>query len=809
MKRVLKFGGSSLATASHLSAVIEIVSKKQEECILLVVSAFSGVTDQLIEMGNLAAKQEKRFEQLLESLERRHVDTAKSLINDGELRSCILSNIQNSIAQVGDLLQGVFLLRELSPRTLDFLMSFGEMLSAYVLSEAFKAKGLSADFLDARELLKSDENFGNARLYFERSYQNIKEYFQDKKPLQVVTGFIASTFNGETSTLGRGGSDFTASIFARALEVEEVEIWTDVDGVMTADPRKVKNAFPISRMSYEEAMEMSHFGAKVLHPPTMHPAVEKDISIIIKNSFNPGFPGTMITAGPLKNGHPIRGISSIDEIALIRVQGPGMVGIAGTSHRIFGALAKKKINIILITQASSEHSICLAVPPEDAWNAKREIEEEFSLEIYAHEIEEVIVEKGVSVIAVVGENMHHVPGIAAKVFSALGQNSINVIAIAQGSSELNISLVVKKEEELKALNVIHDAFFCEKKESLSLFILGSGSIGSTLFTQICEQKKKLLEMGIDLSLKGLADSKNMVFDDNGIEEIGWRERLKYSPLKMDISRFISFMKESHRPIFVDCTASEEIADFYESILDAGISIVTPNKAANSGSYARWKALQDTARRRNCAYLYEANVGAGLPLIRTLRSLLDAGDKVIKIEAVLSGSLSYVFNHLSHETSFSKAFQEAIEKGYTEPDPKRDLQGLDVQRKILILARESGYELEPSDVQMEELFPAAMIEGIEDFQKALKILDSFFQERLEKAQGRVLRFVAVFENGKAKVSLKEFGPEHPFASLCGSDNMLVLKTERYRQSPLLIQGPGAGALVTAGAVFSDIILASGK
>ncbi|MFT4551702.1 MAG: aspartokinase/homoserine dehydrogenase 1 [Chlamydiales bacterium] len=811
--KILKFGGTSVGSPANIKSVMQIVEDAQEdgERVVVVVSAFGGVTDRLIEMGKLAATGDNRYHELLDSLEQRHLEAVKALVEEGELRTCIISNVKESLKKLFDVFHGIYLLKELSLKTMDLLVSFGELLSAYIIAEAFKDSGVDAEFLDTRDLLKTDESFGCGKVYFERSYQNIQEFFTENKRLQIATGFIASTFNNETTTFGRGGSDFTAALFGRALEVSAIEIWTDVDGVMTADPRKVGRAFPINAMTYEEAMEMSHFGAKVLHPPTMHPAVEKNIPIIIKNTFNPLANGTVISRQALMNGHPIRGVSSIDEVTLLRIQGPGMLGIAGVSMRIFGALARRGISIILITQASSEHSICIAVEPTSARDAQREIEDEFSLEIYAHQVDEVIVEKDLSIIAVVGERMRHSPGIAGRIFSALGRNLINVIAIAQGSSELNVSFITKKSEEVKALNVIHDAFFEPDLRPVNIFLTGTGLIGSTLLEQIKDQSESLKENHqVDMRIVGLADSKRMAFDDTGIDLIGWRERLNYSPQRMDIDKFIRRMKDLNlrNSIFVDCTASASISEQYVRIMQTGFSIVTPNKMANTSNYSTWLELKKAAISCSVRYLYETNVGAALPIINTLHGLLYSGDEILRIESILSGSLSYVFNSISESRSFSEVFSEAIDKGFTEPDPRIDVNGVDVARKILILARECGCKMELGDVKLEKIVDESVLMSpeIPEFLEKLTTLDAAFEEKRKKAEsnGKVLRYVSTYEDGKAEVSIMEVGEEHPFYSLSFTDNIVAFKTKRYFERPLVIRGPGAGGDVTAGGVFADIM-----
>jgi bifunctional aspartokinase / homoserine dehydrogenase 1 len=807
--KLLKFGGTSVGSPENIKQVIEIVSNRKEK-ISVVVSAFTGITNQLNSLSSFAAEGHEKFKDILNDIESRHINAVKELISI-KRQSSILANVKMLINELDDIVKGVFLVREISPRVLDFIMSFGERLSAYIISEAIKDRDIKCEFLDARKLIKTNENFGNARIDIDVTYKNINNYFRRHKDLQIITGFIASTKDNQTTTLGRQGSDYTASIFGAALNASSIEIWTDVDGVMTADPQKVKRAFSIGNLSYEEAMELSYFGAKVIYPPTMQPASEKNIPIHIKNTFNPKGNGTIISDKLYSNGHLIKGISSIHDIGLLRVQGSGMIGVAGVSMRLFGALAKKKINVILITQASSEHSICVAIDSKNIISSKKAIEDEFSLEIESHRMENVIAEDGFSIIAIVGENMRHRHGIAGRLFQALGKNGINLIAIAQGSSELNISAVINKNDEAKALNVLHDAFFLSNTKSLNVYLLGTGQIGSTLLIQIEQQEKSLRSsQALDIKVLAVANSKKMYFDNDGISIRNWREILEKSDEKTNIEKFIDNMKSANMPnsIFVDCTASENITSFYPKILSSNISIVTPNKKANSGIYGYYKQLKDIANEHNVRFLYETNVGAGLPVISTLGDLISSGDKVLKVEAILSGTLSYIFNSFGLGKCFSEIVMEAQAKGYTEPDPRDDLNGLDFARKILILARETGIPLELKDIKVQNILSekCRKAKSINEFFKHLKQMDEDFEKMKTKAieNKKVLRYIAVLENGKAEISLKSVDHQHPFYLLSGSDNIISFTTERYKKTPLVIKGPGAGAEVTGGGVFSDII-----
>jgi aspartokinase/homoserine dehydrogenase 1 len=647
---------------------------------------------------------------------------------------------------------------------------------------------------------------------FEATNQKIEAHYAKVENIQIVTGFIASDKGGLTTTLGRGGSDYTAAILASALKATDLEIWTDVDGVLTSDPRKVKKAFTVDRLSYAEAMEMSHFGAKVIYPPTIQPAMSKDIPIYIKNTFNPSHPGTKIHTDSDENFRsPIKGISALSGIAMMNLEGSGMMGTPGISGRLFSTLARASINVILITQASSEHSISFAVADKDALNAKALIEEEFQKEISAKNIAPIRIDDDQVIIAVIGEKMKSVPGVAGSLFNSLGRNGINVSAIAQGSSELNISFVIDKEDQSKAINLIHDSFFLSEQKRINIFSIGVGLIGGTLLSQIEEQKAYLKEdLSLELKIAGLSNSRKMLFDEDGIETNDWRDLMESSDVKADIRAFVDKMIAMNLPntIFIDNTASGAVPEFYKKILEESISIVTPNKIATSSSYAHYLDLKNTAKKNNVQFLYETNVGAGLPVISTLQGLINSGDRIEKIEAVVSGSLSYIFNNFDGTVPFSDLVMEAKELGYTEPDPRDDLSGSDVRRKIIILTREAGIAIEPEDVALDPILPKSCIEakGIDAFFEALRNENDHFNGLIEKAkqEGKVLRFIASTQNGKAKISLQAVGQDSPFYSLQMSDNMIVFTTKRYNKRPLIVRGPGAGAEVTAGGVFSDII-----
>lgn len=809
--RILKFGGSSVGTPDRIKAILDIIINiyRKNSRIVVVISAFGGVTDQLISLGKQAANGNE-YKKLLNNLVERHKCCAE-LVIPIERQADPLKTLDGTFLELGHLLEGVFLLKELSPKTLDLLMSFGERLSAFLICEALKTFIPDARYVDARELIKTDRTFGGARVNFVESKKNINVHFSNFPKISIVTGFIGSSAENESTTLGRGGSDYTAAILGAALNAEMIEIWTDVDGVMTADPKKEPYAFSIPEMSYKEAMELSYFGAKVIHPPTIIPALEKNIPLLIKNSFNPQAPGTLISTVTSKSKSQICGISSIDNVSLLSIQGSGMVGVCGIAKRLFGALAEKGINIILISQGSSEHSICIAVSPLYADLAKEAIEAEFSLEIHAHIIDEVVINRNLSVIAAVGENMCRTSGIVGKLFGAIGKNGINVVAIAQGSSEFNITFVVKKEEEVKAIRAVHEAFFLSPTKTINLFLVGTGLIGHRLLQQIASHDTILRkEYALDIRIIGVANSRVMAFNPKGFSLEKPASILEEAVEKMEIGAFIERMKGFNliNNVFVDCTSSQSIAESYEKVLGASISIVTPNKKANSGKYEEYKKLKDLTSEKGVRFFYGSNVGAGLPIINTINDLVRSGDRILKLEAILSGTLSYLFNSLKEGTSFSKLVMDAQKKGYTEPDPREDLNGMDLARKLLILARESHYPLEMDEIHIQRILPQECFEAptMDDFYIKLKENDEHITAKRNSAEreGKVLRYIASFEKGKAAISLETVGREHPFYYLSGSDNIIAITSEFYKENPLVVKGQGAGAQVTAGKVFADII-----
>jgi len=819
--KLLKFGGTSVGSAESIKTVAEIVAtyhREQIKC-AVVVSAMSGITDKLIAISEKAASGDESYMELLKELEKHHFDTARTLISV-HAQSRVFAYLKTLINELDDLLHGAFLLKERSPRTLDLVLSFGERLSAYLISQYMKELGIDADFLDARKVIRTDANFNAAKVDFETTNQNINEYFTANKALQIITGFVASTADNETTTMGRGGSDYTASIFGAALNAEEVEIWTDVDGVMTADPRQVKNAFSLEAISYLEAMEMSHFGAKVIYPPTIQPLLNKNIPLRIRNTFNRKFPGTVISRNPYATQNTpegneklmaVKGISSIKEVALLSLQGSGMIGIPGISSRLFGALARRKINIIIITQASSEHSISFAVSPTDAKLAQEAMDEEFAIEISTGKIDKAIVEQHLSIVAIIGENMRQTPGISGKLFSALGRNGINVRAVAQGSSEVNLTVVISQRNLSKALNTVHEAFFLSETKTLNVFMAGLGLIGSTLLKQIAQQGSTLFENRLlRINFIGIINSRKMLINEAGIDTNHWQALLEQDGSASDMGTFVHRLKELNLPnsVFIDCTSSDYVIKYYQEVLQSAVSIITPNKLANSGSYKTYQQLKQTAMRAGVKFLYETNVGAGLPVIRVLQDLKDSGDKIYKIEGVLSGTLSYIFNSFQKGRKFSEVVKEAQQKGYTEPDPREDLNGMDVARKILILSREVGLTLEPEDVEIQNILSQQCLEApdVESFFQTLESIDDEMEAKRKKAaeEGCKLRFIAILEDGKASVQLQEVGETHPFYSLSGSDNIISYHTARYKERPLVVKGPGAGAEVTAAGVFAEVI-----
>lgn len=810
--KVLKFGGTSVGSVESIRAVLDIVKKSFDkgEKPLVVLSAMSGVTNLLTQMAENAAER-RSFEADVKFLEEKHFHVVKELIAV-KYQNPVFTKLKLMINELEEILQGVYALKELSAQSKDLIVSFGERFSNYMVSKIMEQYIPEAIYVDASHYVKTDSNFGNAHLNEELTNQLVQSLaITHADKVMFVTGFIGSNDKGRITTLGRGGSDYTAAIFGSILNAEVIEIWTDVNGMLTADPRIVKKAFSVPVLSYTEAMELSYFGAKVIYPPTMIPAFMKRIPIAIRNTFEPEFPGTVIQFESDCTQYPIKGISSISDISIINLSGSGMIGKSGFSGRLFTLLAREQINVVLITQSSSEHSITFAVNPGDAKRALALISSEFELELEANKLVMPELEENLSVLAIVGENMKRTPGMSGKLFHALGRNGINVRAIAQGSSEFNISVIISKDDLSKALNAVHDAFFAELKKTLHVFNLGTGNIGATLFRQLRDQHDFLLNNNdIDIKVVGVSNSRKMLLDVAGVDLHTWEERLDQEGDVADLANFIEQMKALNLPncVFIDNTASKLPATYYEDIFKANISIVTCNKIANSGEYSQYKLLRDTARKHGVDFFYETNVGAGLPIVRVLKDLMLSGDRILKIEAILSGTISYIFNNFVGDASFYDVVKKAQALGYTEPDPRDDLGGVDFMRKMLILARDAGHVIESSDVDLGAILPESCLQAntVDDFYAELLKADGYFNDLKAKAaaEGKVIRYIGKLEDGKVKISLQFVDENHPFYALSGSDNIISFTTERYKERPLVVKGPGAGAEVTAGGVFADLV-----
>jgi aspartokinase/homoserine dehydrogenase 1 len=808
---ILKFGGTSVGSAESISTLIEILrSEREQQNPVVVLSAMGGVTNILLEMAENARNLQDYSEQL-KKVEEKHFHVIRTLLPAGA-QNPVLTKLKIYFNELEDILQSVYNLRELSPQTKDLILSYGERCSTAMISHIAKQQFPDALYVEGAQLIKTDNNFGQAKVNTNLTEMLIRDFHEaNKDKLLFVTGFVSSNDEGRITTLGRGGSDYTAAIWGAALNSEEIQIWTDVDGMLTADPRIVKKAFSLPELSYTEAMELSYFGAKVIYPPTMIPAFLKKIPIVIKNTFHVDFPGTYIKHGTSPSTLPIKGISSIDEISVLNLSGSGMVGKAGFSGRLFSMLSREQVNVVLITQSSSEHSITFAVKPSDSLKALSLINKEFELELQARKLEYPEVENGLSVLAIVGENMKRTPGMSGKLFSALGRNGVNVRAIAQGSSEYNISVIISKTDLSKAVNAVHDAFYADLKKTLHIFCLGTGNIGKTLFSQLQDQMPFLADNN-DLQVKvmGISNTRKMLLNPEGIDLTTWEAELENQDIKASLSDFIKKMKSMNLPncVFVDNTASHNPIAYYLDILQSSISVVTCNKIGNSADYEQYAAFKQAARTYGVDFFYETNVGAGLPIIRTLKDLMLSGDKIKCIEAILSGTISYIFNNYKEGTLFHEVVKEAQEKGYTEPDPRDDLNGKDFMRKMLILARDAGYPLEEKDIDLENMLPASCMaaESVADFYKELENNAGYFEGLKNKAAAdhKVLRYIGKMEAGKVSINLQMVDENHPFFTLSGSDNIISFTTNRYKDRPLVVKGPGAGAEVTAAGVFADII-----
>lgn len=805
--KVLKFGGSSVGSAQGLQQVRKIVASNAGE-IVVVVSALGGITDQLLATAAAAAAGEK--EEYADGV-KRIVARHRTIIDEvvaPKRRDAIRLRTDELLDELTNILRGVYLIRDLSPRTGDTIVSYGERLSSGIVAAVLE----DAQLYDAREFIKTKSYFGKHIAESDLTEKLVKKRFARHDRVSVVPGFIASDCaTGDVTNLGRGGSDYTASLIAAALEAEVLEIWTDVDGFMTADPRVIGDAYVIDRLSFEEAMELCNFGAKVVYPPTIFPVYHRNIPIVIKNTFNPEAPGTFISRERVQErDRAIKGISSINNTCLVTIQGMGMVGVIGVNHRIFRTLAKAGISVFFVSQAASENTTSIGVRNEDAELAIEVLSKEFEPEIEIGEIGSVTAEHDLATIAIVGENMKHTPGIAGKLFGTLGRNGINVIACAQGASETNLSFVVTLESLPKAINVIHDSFFLSEYQVLNIFIAGVGLVGSDLLEQIRLQRRTLMENnGLQIRVVGIANSRKRLIDAEGIALTDCRQRLEREgePSTPESFRDEILAMNIYNSVFVDCTASPEVAALYRSLLEHNVSVVASNKIAASSDYELYRELKTVSRKRNVKYLFETNVGAGLPIINTISDLINSGDRILGIEAVVSGTLNYIFDKMSAEIPFSRAVRMAQEAGYAEPDPRVDLNGTDVVRKLVILSREAGYRVEQHDVERRLFLPETYFEGsIEEFWRILPETDAAFEARRQRleAEGKRLRFIARMEAGQTSVGLEEVDSQSPFYYLSGSNNVILITTERYKKYPIQIKGYGAGASVTAAGVFADII-----
>ena len=810
---VMKFGGTSVGSAVRIHQLIEIVrNRSQADRLVVVVSAISGITNLLEEACHKAAGKNESYRLTIDTIVRRHEECIGSIPFTPSVSSELIESIREPIHRLGVICRGLSLVGDLTSKTQAHIMSLGELLSFRIIHAAMQSAGLPAEGLDSREVIVTDNDYLSARVNFEETNKRIRESMDSKNGLCIVPGYIARSSSGESTTLGRGGSDYTASIFAAALDASRLEIWTDVNGMMSADPRLVRDTITIPTMSYEEAMELSYFGAKVIYPPTIQPALARNIPIVIKNSFDPDHPGTTISRTPEPGLHFIKGLTCIQDIALVTVTGPGMIGTPGIAQRFFQALGEGGINVYFVTQSSSEHSFCFAISKLDAIKAKEAIEKAYEYEISVGKIDPVHVEFDLALVAVVGDGMRERAGIAGKLFSLLGENGINIRAIAQGSTERNVSFVVDQHNATKALNVLHEGFFLSRYKTVHLFLMWTGNVGATLIEQIANGQKTYRErFGLDLKVCGIANSKLIHLDAYGIELSDWKNVLKEKGEKLSLEELTKQVKDFNlrNSILVDVTASEEVSSIYSDMLSSSVNVVTANKIAASSPYHIYQKIKEDSSKHNVKFLNETNVGAGLPVIKTIKDLVLTGDRINRIQAVLSGSLNYIFDRIGSDgIAFSKAVTEAREKGYTEPNPALDLSGKDVMRKILILSRESGLNLEMEDILNKPFLPEGTLDSPhwEDLLKSLEKLDQTFeQERIKLAHsGKRWRYMASLKDGVVSTGLEEIDETHPAYHLKGTDNIILLWTDRYQHRPMVVAGAGAGPEVTASGVLADVI-----
>ena len=802
----MKFGGTSVGSVKSILSVKQII-ESVDEPIIVIVSALGGVTDQLINTSKMAANGDYLYEKEYNGIVSRHIEMIEAIITETEKRNKILKEVTAILDELGNIYKGVFLIQDLSPKTSDVIVSYGERLSSLILSSIIEGSKL----YDSREFIKTEKQSGKHIVDFTASNKLIQSEFVSIPKIAIVPGFISSNIeNGEVTNLGRGGSDYTAAIIAAALKASILEIWTDVDGFMTADPKVISNTYVIEELTFVEAMELSNFGAKVIYPPTIFPVYHQDIPIRIKNTFNPESPGTLISKEKKTSGKSIKGISSISDTCLITVQGLGMVGVIGINYRIFRALSHAGISVFMVSQASSENTTSFAVKNADADLSVQVLKKEFALELTQGELNDIKAEKDLATLAIVGENMKRTPGIAGKLFGTLGRSGISVIACAQGASETNISFVIKKEHLRKALNSIHDSFFLSEYQVLNVFLTGIGTVGGSLLEQIKQQQPMLLAQNqLKLRVVGIADVNNAIFDRKGIDLENYQEELRTNgkPTSPDLLKEEILNMNIFNAVFVDCTASPQIAALYEELLNHNVSVVAANKIAASSSYDNYHNLKEIARKKGIKYLFETNVGAGLPIINTMNALINSGDKILRLQAVLSGTLNFIFNTISADVPLSKAILMAKEARFSEPDPRIDLSGTDVIRKLVILSREAGYRVEQSDVIKNLFIPNKYFDGsLDDFWKNIPEMDAEFEakRKMLESEGKKYRFVAEMDNGRCQVGLQEVDRNHPFYELEGSNNIIMITTERYNEYPMIIKGYGAGASVTAAGVFADII-----